>query len=142
MTIGGSASAVAALGLSLGTTTPTATVVTASSTRSTLQSNYNALLTQIDQLAGDSSYNGVNLLDRQQPDGQLQRDGTSALTIARRQLQLDADLDCRRLNGNGFQDNTTITATETAINNAITAVRAQTQTFGTNSSTISDPADV
>jgi flagellin len=33
-----------------------------STTRNTLQGNYNALLKQIDQLAGDASYNGVNLL--------------------------------------------------------------------------------
>ena len=44
---------------------------------------------------------------------------------------------CRRSRGNGFQDNTNIATTETAINTAITTVRAQTETFGTNSSTIS-----
>ena len=44
VTIGGTPSTVTALGLSSGTTTPTATVVTPSSTRATLQSNYNALL--------------------------------------------------------------------------------------------------
>ena len=34
-----------------------------SATRSTLQANYNALLTQINQLAGDFGYNGINLLN-------------------------------------------------------------------------------
>src|SRR6201997_5141621 len=41
-----------------------------STTRTTLQGNYNSLLKQIDQLAGDASYNGVNLT------------GTSSLNIA------------------------------------------------------------
>ena len=35
-----------------------------STTRTTLQGNYNSLLTQIDQLAGDASYNGVELARR------------------------------------------------------------------------------
>src|SRR6185312_3260421 len=47
----------AAFGLASAAQSPTST------TRTTLQGNYNALLTQIDQLAGDSSYNGVNLLN-------------------------------------------------------------------------------
>src|SRR5580698_4175602 len=33
-----------------------------SATRATLQTNFNGLLTQINQLAGDANYNGVNLL--------------------------------------------------------------------------------
>jgi len=33
-----------------------------STTRATLQTNYNGLLSQINQLAGDATYNGVNLL--------------------------------------------------------------------------------
>ena len=41
----------------------------------------------------------------------------------------------------GFQSGTTITATETAINTAIGNVRAKTETFGTNSSTIQTRQD-
>src|SRR6202050_255194 len=51
----------AALGVTTSATANNA-VAPVSATRTTLQGNYNALLTQIDQLAGDSSYNGVNLL--------------------------------------------------------------------------------
>ena len=82
VTIGGTAGTVTGLGFSSGTTTPTATVVTPSSTRATLQSNYNALLTQIDQLAGDSSYNGVNLLNSNNLTVNFNENGTSGLTIA------------------------------------------------------------
>ena len=89
VTIGGTPGTVTALGLSLGTTTPTATVVTANSTRSTLQSNFNALLTQIDQLAGDSSYNGVNLLDGDNLTVNFNENGTSCADHHRRELQLD-----------------------------------------------------
>ena len=41
------------------------------------------------------------------------------------------------LNNNEFQDNNSIDSVVTKLNNAITTVRAQTETFGTNSSTIS-----
>ena len=136
VTIGGNASAVTALGLSLGTTTPTATVVTASSTRSTLQSNYNALLTQIDQLAGDSSYNGVNLLTGNNLTVNFNENGTSGLTIAGVNFT-SSGLGLSALSANQFQDNNSISSVLSTINNAITSVRAQTQTFGTNSSTIS-----
>ena len=136
VTIGGTAATVTALGLSSGVTTPTATVVTASSTRATLQSNYNALLTQIDQLAGDSSYNGVNLLNSNNLTVNFNENGTSGLTIAGVNFS-SKGLGLSAISGNGFQDNTNIAGTEAALNNAITTVRAQTETFGTNSSTIS-----
>jgi flagellin len=136
ITIGGTPATVTGLGLSSGTTTPTATVVTASSTRATLQSNYNALLTQIDQLAGDSSYNGVNLLNGDKLTVNFNEQGTSGLTIAGVNFS-STGLGLSAISGNGFQDNNNIGSTEAAINAAITSVRTQTQTFGTNSSTIS-----
>jgi flagellin len=136
VTIGGTAGTVTALGFSSGVTTPAATVVTPSSTRATLQSNYNALLTQIDQLAGDSSYNGVNLLNSDNLTVNFNENGTSGLTIQGVNFS-STGLGLSQISGNGFQDNTNIASTEAAINKAITSVRAQTETFGTNSSTIS-----
>ena len=136
VTIGGTASTVTGLGLTAGPFTPTATVTTADSTRSTLQSNYNALLTQIDQLAGDSSYNGVNLLKGDNLTVNFNENGTSGLTITGVNFN-SAGLGLATISGTGFQDNTNITTVETAINSAISTVRAQTETLGTNSSTIS-----
>jgi flagellin-like hook-associated protein FlgL len=136
VTIGGTAGTVTSLGFSGGVTTPTATVVTPSSTRATLQSNYNALLTQIDQLASDSSYNGVNLLNGDNLTVLFNEDGTSGLTIGGVH-DSSSGLGLSAISGNGFQDNTNIATTEASINTAITNVRAQTETFGTNSSTIS-----
>ena len=52
-----------------------------SSTRTTLQSNFNTLLTQINQLASDSGYNGVNLLSGDSLTINFNPTGTSALTI-------------------------------------------------------------
>jgi flagellin len=107
-----------------------------SSTRTTLQANYNSLLTQIDQLAGDSSYNGVNLLNGNNLQVNFNENGTSSLTIAGVNFS-HTGLGLSAIAGSGFQSNTSITTAETAINAAIGTVRAQTETFGTNSSTIS-----
>ena len=114
-----------------------ATAVTGtSSTRTTLQTNYNSLLTQIDQLAGDSSYNGVNLLNGNNLTVNFNENGTSSLTINGVNFN-HAGLGLSVIAAGGFQTGATITAAETAINTAISTVRAQTETFGTNSSTIS-----
>ena len=101
-----------------------------------MQSNYNALLTQIDQLAGDSSYNGINLLTGNNLTVNFNENGTSGLTIAGVN-DTSAGLGLSSLSGNEFQDNNSINNVTSLINNAITSVRAQTETFGTNSSTIS-----
>ena len=106
-----------------------------STTRTTLQSNYNALLTQIDQLAGDASYNGVNLLNGNNLHSELQRERHQLAEHRWRELQYSRAWPFDIAAG-GFQSSTTITAAESAINAAITTVRAQTETFGTNSSTI------
>jgi flagellin len=133
VTIGGSA--VSTFGIAT-STTPIATVVTPNSTRTTLQGNFNALLTQIDQLACDSSYNGVNLLGGNNLTVNFNENGTSGLTIGGVNFS-SSGLGLSAISGSGFQDDANIATTETAINNAITNVRAQTETFGTNSSTIS-----
>jgi flagellin len=106
-----------------------------SSTRTTLQGNYNSLLTQITQLAGDSSYNGVNLIDGNNLTVNFNETGTSTLQITG--VTFDAaGLGLSTIATGGFQNTATITGAENAINSAITTVRAQTETFGTNSSTI------
>ena len=95
------------------------------------------MLTQIDQLAGDSSYNGVNLLTGDNLQVNFNETGTSSLTIARRELQRlgarPVGVGRHRVPGQQRLDR----RRGNAINAAITTVRAQTETFGTNSSTIS-----
>jgi len=111
-----------------------------SSTRTTLQSNYNSLLTQIDQLASDASYNGVNLLNGNNLTVNFNETGTSKLTITGVTYN-STGLGLSQIAAGGFQSNTTITGAQTAINTAITTVRATTETFGTNSSTIQTRQD-
>jgi flagellin len=125
----------AALGVTTSATVNNA-VAPVSATRTTLQGNYNALLTQIDQLAGDASYNGVNLLNGDTLKVLFNETGTSSLNITGVTFN-SKGLGLSAATGTGFLDNNNIDATETAINAAISAVRAQTETFGTNSGTIS-----
>jgi len=113
-------------------------VIGSSSTRTTLQSNYNTLLTQINQLASDSGYNGINLLGGDNLTIDFNPTGTSSLTITGVTLN-DAGLGLADITGTGhgsFQDNSTLGNAVTALNNAISTVQSQTETFGTNASTI------
>jgi flagellin-like hook-associated protein FlgL len=124
----------AALGVTTNATTNNA-AAPVSATRTTLQGNYNNILTQIDQLAGDASYNGINLLAGDTLKVLFNENGTSSLSITGVNFNAKG-LGLSAASGTGFLDNNNITATETAINAAISTVRAQTETFGTNSGTI------
>jgi flagellin len=135
VTIGGTTATLTALGLSAGTTTPVATVITANSTRSTLQTNYNGLLTQINQLASDASYNGVNLLTSDNLVVDFNQSGSSSLTIEGVN-DSSTGLGLSTLSANQFQDNNSINTVISNINAAIASVQSQTETFGTNSGVI------
>jgi flagellin len=115
-------------------------VIGSSSTRSTLQTNYNTLLTQINQLATDSGYNGVNLLGGDNLTIDFNPTGTSSLTITGVNYDL-AGLGINSISATtgatSFQSDTVLTNAVTALNTAISTVQSQTETFGTNSSTIS-----
>ena len=124
----------AALGVTTSASANNAVAPT-SATRVTLQSNFNNILTQINQLAGDASYNGINLLNGDNLQVLFNENGTSSLTISGVNFNAKG-LGLSTISGTGFLDNNNVTATETAIDAAISAVRAQTETFGTNSSTI------
>jgi flagellin len=138
VTIGGAATS--GLGLTPGTTVPVGTVVTPDATRASLQTQFNALLSQIDQLAGDSSYNGVNLLTGDNLKVTFNQTGSASLTIAGVNLN-SAGLGLTAISGTGFQDNNLITTTLGTINTALTTLRAQASTFGSNLSTVQTRQD-
>ena len=133
--VGGSASILTALGLAAGTTTPASQVTTPNATRSNLQSQFNNLLTQIDQLAGDSSYNGVNLLNGDNLKVTFNETDTSSLTIAGVKLN-SAGLGLTQISGTGFQDNNVVQNTLNTLNNALDTLRSQASTFGSNLTTV------
>jgi len=140
VTVGGTSSVITGLGLAAGTTTPTSSVVTDNATRTSLQDQYNALLTQIDQLAGDSSYNGVNLLNGDNLKVTFNETGTSSLTIQGTTLN-STGLGLTAISGTGFQDNNTIDHTLTTLNTALDTLRTQASTFGSNLTTVQTRQD-
>jgi flagellin-like hook-associated protein FlgL len=116
---------------------------TANTSRTTLNNNYNGLLSQIDQLAADSSYNGVNLLTGNNLKVVFNETSTSSLTISGATFN-SSGLGLSQLattGGGGFQSDSTITNTISALNSALTAVRTQSETFGTNAATIQTRSD-
>jgi flagellin len=136
-TVAGSATSLA-LGVSTSSTTNNV-AIGSSSTRSTLQSNFNTLLTQVSQLASDAGYNGVNLLQGDSLTIDFNPTGTSALTIAGVTFNA-AGLGLSAASGSGatsFQSDSTLSSLVTTINTALSAVQTQAETFGTNASTIS-----
>ena len=137
VTLGGSSDVLTALGLTAGTQVGSQQLTNGqtSTTRATLQSNYNALLSQIDQLAGDSAYNGVNLLNGDNLKVTFNETDTSSLTI-NGVADTSAGLGLANVFGTGFQLDSNITTVLTALNSALSTVQAQTQTFGSNLTTI------
>jgi flagellin len=135
--------ATAAVGLTADSSTNFTAASSVNTSRTTLQNNFNSLLTQIDQLAGDSSYNGVNLLSGNNLKVVFNETSTSSLTISGVNFN-SGGLGLSALSGtgaSGFQSDTKISSTIDAINAALTTVRTQAVTFGTNSSTIQTRSD-
>jgi flagellin-like hook-associated protein FlgL len=138
--IGGKAANLTALGLNSGITTPVGTVVTANATRTSLQTDFNNLLTQIDQLSKDSSYNGINLLYGDSLKVVFNGEGTSSLTITGVKFD-SAGLGFSSIAGTGFQDNKVISDTLTKVSTALTTLRTQSSKFGSNLTTVQTRQD-
>jgi len=95
-------------------------------------------LTQINQLAGDANYNGVNLLTSDNLTIEFNQSGSSSLTINGVGFT-SSGLGLSAISGTGagsFQNDGTLTGTIASINAALGQVQAQTETFGTTSGVI------
>lgn len=139
LTLGGTAASALGLG-SYGTQSGSVTSETLSSTRATLQANYNDLLTQIDQLANDSSYNGINLLKGDDLKITFDETGASSETIKGSTLNSNG-LGLFQLNANQFQSNSSIDTVTAAITNALTTVQTTASTLGSTLSTVQTRQD-
>ncbi|MBG05326.1 MAG: flagellin [Rhodospirillaceae bacterium] len=102
--------------------------------RSTLAVQFNELLSQVDSLANDATFNGINLLQAS-PDNLdvvFNEDNTSNLTIT----GLDATTASTGINiavaANNFGLNANIDTALTAISSALTTLRGNAATLGSN----------
>jgi len=111
--------------------------------RSTLAVQFNELLSQIDALANDSTFNGINLLQAT-PDNlevAFNEDNTSNLTIT----GLDTTTASTGINlavaGNNFGANANIDTALTAISSALVTLRGNASTLGSNSTILKTRLD-
>ena len=103
--------------------------------RANLSIQFNAIRGQIDQLAGDSGINGINLLGGNDLTITLNETGSSTVTIAGVDDTAGADL---AIAGavNNWAAAGDITAASTELTAALATLRSQAQTLGSNLSTV------
>jgi len=104
-------------------------------TRATLASQFGALRTQIDQLAGDSGFNGVNLLNGQSLTVQLNETNTSSTTVTG---VTDTSAGALSISAaaNNWAASSDITAAATELTAALTTLRTQSQALSSNLSIV------
>jgi flagellin len=100
-------------------------------TRATLAGQFDALRTQIDQLAKDASFNGINLLNGDNLTVNFNEKNTSSVTISG-VTDTTAGALAVPASGNAWVANADINTSLTAIATATTTLRSQAATFGSN----------
>lgn len=103
--------------------------------RAGLATQFNTLLTQIDQLAGDSGFNGINLLNGDDLTVTLNESGTSDTTVSGVDNTVGGDLAIANAAGN-WASSTDITAASDDLTAALTTLRSQGQTLSSNLSVV------
>jgi flagellin len=133
VTIGGSASASdeAQFGLTKGASVTAGSVNT---TRSSLASQYDAIRAQIDQLAADSGFNGVNLLNGDSLKVVFNEKNTSSLSISGVTYN-SAGLGVSA-STNSFQTNSDINTALGNLTSALNSLRSQAASFGSSLSVV------
>ncbi|MFL9824223.1 flagellin [Rhodoplanes sp. SY1] len=140
LTIGGATNTLAAIGTSAQTKSGVKHEGDPNATRESLQKDYNDVLSQIDALSKDASYNGINLLNGDDLKVAFNEDNSSSLTI--KGVTYNAsNLGLNKQNGTTFQDNAKIDETISAINDALTSLRTQASKFGSNLTTVQTRQD-
>ena len=123
------------VGANNGVYTPSVTVTTPSEQRADYQREFNATIAQIDTLARDSSYSGVNLLFGDSLKVIFNEDGSSMLNIEGVDFS-STGLGLLPLTGDDFQNNISTDAVLAKLDGALRTLRTQAATFGTKLGTV------
>ena len=118
----------------------TASAKTDSPTRKNLESEFNALLKQIDQLVADATFNGNNLLQEADLKVIFNEDGTSSIDIKGVNIS-SSGLGVSPVGVGDFQDNTKIKSTLDGLDGALQKLRYSASTFGSNMSVVQTRQD-
>jgi flagellin-like hook-associated protein FlgL len=124
----------------VGTTNGTAYASSPDSTRTSLQSDYNNILGQIDSLAKDASYNGVNLLNGDDLKVVFNETGSSSQTISGVSFDTTG-LGLSSVTGTGFQSDSSIDTEIAKLDTALSTLRTQASKFGSNLTTVQTRQD-
>jgi flagellin len=135
ITIGGTNAASFFAAANIGANTPTGTVVTANTVRANLEGQFNEILSQIDALARDASYNGVNLLYGDDLKVIFNEDGSSFLNITGVTFTTTG-LGMTALAGGEFQTNGSIDTVLGQVDGALRTLRSQATNFGSKLGTV------
>ncbi|MEQ1769446.1 MAG: flagellin [Devosia sp.] len=131
-----------ALGVSTSLVSPTSTpgAAVANPKRAELVDTYNDLRGQIDQLAKDSGFNGVNLLNGDNLSVLFNEDGSSKLDI-NGVTNTSTSLGLAALSSTAFDTNSSINSTLDDLKGAIDTLRTQSSKFGSNLSVVETRQD-
>ena len=119
--------------------TPATTAATENTDRTAFASQFNELRSQIDQLANDASFNGINLLDGDNLTVTFNEDSTSTLAISG--VTFNANGLGISSSQNTFQTDTDINAALTDLKAATDTLRSQASKFGSNLSVVETRQD-
>ena len=131
-----------ALGLNTTLVNPTSTpgAPAANPKRAELVSTYNDLLGQIDAIAKDASFNGVNLLNGDNLSVLFNEDGSSKLDISG-VTNTASSLGLNSLASTAFDTNSSINSTLDSLKGVIDTLRSQSAKFGSNLSVVETRQD-
>ena len=103
--------------------------------RASLATQFDSIRTQIDKLAGDSGFNGINLLNGDNLTVTMNETGTSTVTV---NGVTDTSNGGLSINGstNNWAGTSDITAASTTLTAALTTLRSQAQTLSSSLSTV------
>jgi flagellin len=114
----------------------TAAAGSSNSTRVALATQFDALRSQIDQLAVDSNYNGTSLLNNQSLVVVTNQTGTSKITLTSSNDTSSGLGLTSTFSSNTFQDNYDINQAVTAVTSALTSLQNQASTYASQVSVI------
>ena len=108
--------------------------------RNKLVNDYNNLLTQIDQLSNDSSFNGVNLLKGDQLKVSFNESQSSSITVKGKATSSDT-LGLKAVTTDSFKDNASINEVFSSIRSASDSLQSQSATYASNLSVVQNRQD-
>lgn len=133
VTLGGTA--LTSFGTNLTTTAIDPVTTGGTNRREDLESDFNELLVQIDELKNDAGFNGKNLLDGDDLKVTFNEDGTSSLTIGGVDFD-SAGLGLSSVAVGDFDSDANIEATLASLDTATSTLRSQASKFGSNLSVV------